>query len=239
MDKIDETFENINMYESLNSVYLPRSHVDDLSFSIYVDSKNHMKHHRRRIKQWVSDDSVTKCKHCNVNFTIWYRKHHCRICGRIFCYYCSNNYVVIPEEMWNDIPGNIELTNNEVRVCNQCNIDVDEFNGFYEFVKSRICDFNMIKLKKYISQHINVCDSTNSALSNILTPCNTVDLCDEDPDKNKKVKATTYCLNKLREIQYKLPTEKISSIEKDLLRTNKVYLNGHSKWDIQLLKIKK
>ncbi len=221
MEKIDENIHKLFEMDK-NSVYLQNSQVDDLSFSIYVDSKNHMKHHRRKIKKWVSDDSVTNCKKCDVLFTIWYRKHHCRICGRIFCYYCSNNYVTIPNEMWNDIPvcDGIGLNDCEVRVCNQCNIDVDEFNGFYEFVKSRICDFDMIKIKAIANLKSSNSDNNDKT----------------DSDITKKIKAATYCLNKLREIQYKLPTEKISEIEKDLLLTNQKYLRGHSKWDIQYLK---
>ncbi|XP_060749722.1 FYVE and coiled-coil domain-containing protein 1 [Tachysurus vachellii] len=42
---------------------------------------------------WLVDREATHCLHCNSQFTWWLRKHHCRLCGRIFCYYCSNNFV--------------------------------------------------------------------------------------------------------------------------------------------------
>mmetsp|Transcript_4772 Transcript_4772/g.7250 ORF Transcript_4772/g.7250 Transcript_4772/m.7250 type:complete len:1355 (-) Transcript_4772:364-4428(-) len=34
---------------------------------------------------WVSDDSAWHCKKCAVQFTLFYRKHHCRRCGGVFC----------------------------------------------------------------------------------------------------------------------------------------------------------
>ncbi|MCI4387760.1 hypothetical protein PGIGA_G00077880 [Pangasianodon gigas] len=42
---------------------------------------------------WLVDQEATHCLSCKSQFTWWLRKHHCRLCGRIFCYYCSNNFV--------------------------------------------------------------------------------------------------------------------------------------------------
>ncbi|KAK3518816.1 hypothetical protein QTP70_014873, partial [Hemibagrus guttatus] len=42
---------------------------------------------------WLVDREATHCLSCKSQFTWWLRKHHCRLCGRIFCYYCSNNFV--------------------------------------------------------------------------------------------------------------------------------------------------
>ncbi|KAL1250454.1 hypothetical protein QQF64_021459 [Cirrhinus molitorella] len=43
---------------------------------------------------WLLDKEATRCLGCQSQFTWWLRRHHCRLCGRIFCYYCSNNYVM-------------------------------------------------------------------------------------------------------------------------------------------------
>ncbi|XP_043086133.1 FYVE and coiled-coil domain-containing protein 1 [Puntigrus tetrazona] len=43
---------------------------------------------------WLVDKEATHCLGCQGQFTWWLRRHHCRLCGRIFCYYCSNNYVM-------------------------------------------------------------------------------------------------------------------------------------------------
>uniref|UniRef100_A0A8C1VEQ3 FYVE and coiled-coil domain-containing protein 1 n=1 Tax=Cyprinus carpio TaxID=7962 RepID=A0A8C1VEQ3_CYPCA len=43
---------------------------------------------------WLVDKEATHCLGCQGQFTWWLRRHHCRLCGRIFCYYCRNNYVM-------------------------------------------------------------------------------------------------------------------------------------------------
>ncbi|XP_051947723.1 FYVE and coiled-coil domain-containing protein 1 [Xyrauchen texanus] len=43
---------------------------------------------------WLVDKDTTHCLDCQSQFTWWLRRHHCRLCGRIFCYYCSNNFVM-------------------------------------------------------------------------------------------------------------------------------------------------
>ncbi|XP_060889189.1 FYVE and coiled-coil domain-containing protein 1 [Labrus mixtus] len=48
----------------------------------------------RAEERWWSDKESTHCLSCHGQFTWWLRRHHCRLCGRIFCYYCSNNFVM-------------------------------------------------------------------------------------------------------------------------------------------------
>ncbi|GFN90871.1 fyve, rhogef and ph domain-containing protein 6 [Plakobranchus ocellatus] len=40
---------------------------------------------------WVPDARVTMCMLCLVEFTLTWRRHHCRSCGRIICAQCSQN----------------------------------------------------------------------------------------------------------------------------------------------------
>ncbi|XP_012885683.1 PREDICTED: FYVE and coiled-coil domain-containing protein 1 [Dipodomys ordii] len=42
----------------------------------------------------VGDAEATHCHDCRREFGWMVRRHHCRICGRAFCYYCCNNYVL-------------------------------------------------------------------------------------------------------------------------------------------------
>lgn len=42
----------------------------------------------------LGDMEANHCHDCKREFSWIVRRHHCRICGRIFCYYCCNNYVV-------------------------------------------------------------------------------------------------------------------------------------------------
>ncbi|XP_020033667.2 FYVE and coiled-coil domain-containing protein 1 isoform X2 [Castor canadensis] len=45
-------------------------------------------------EKWLGDTEVNHCHDCKREFGWMVRRHHCRICGHIFCYYCCNNYVV-------------------------------------------------------------------------------------------------------------------------------------------------
>uniref|UniRef100_A0A9J8CPR6 FYVE and coiled-coil domain-containing protein 1 n=1 Tax=Cyprinus carpio carpio TaxID=630221 RepID=A0A9J8CPR6_CYPCA len=56
---------------------------------------------------WLVDKEATHCLGCQGQFTWWLRRHHCRLCGRIFCYYCSNNYVMTK-------------TSKKERCCQEC-----------------------------------------------------------------------------------------------------------------------
>ncbi|XP_055020627.1 FYVE and coiled-coil domain-containing protein 1 isoform X2 [Boleophthalmus pectinirostris] len=49
---------------------------------------------RSEERWWLMDKEATHCLGCQGQFTWWLRKHHCRFCGRIFCYYCSNNFAM-------------------------------------------------------------------------------------------------------------------------------------------------
>eukprot|EP01101_Sappina_pedata_P000757 TRINITY_DN10948_c0_g1_i1.p1 TRINITY_DN10948_c0_g1~~TRINITY_DN10948_c0_g1_i1.p1 ORF type:complete len:1073 (-),score=420.88 TRINITY_DN10948_c0_g1_i1:105-3323(-) len=49
-------------------------------------------------EQWALNSSATNCKNCASAFSFFNRKHHCRICGEIFCSKCTANKRAIPEE---------------------------------------------------------------------------------------------------------------------------------------------
>ena len=70
----------------------------------------------------VSDNLRRNCPSCQVVFSLSLRKHHCRLCGDIFCDACSPHKITLP------ING-IEYQ-KPVRVCKLCNIDVEKGNYF-------------------------------------------------------------------------------------------------------------
>lgn len=43
--------------------------------------------------KWVPDEDVSHCPQCERQFTTYRRRHHCRICGMIFCSKCSQHRV--------------------------------------------------------------------------------------------------------------------------------------------------
>jgi len=61
----------------------------------------------------VRDEDTVECFSCQTEFTWSRRKHHCRLCGRIFCRPCCDYHVSLP---------NFE---GEVRVCLLCAPRVD------------------------------------------------------------------------------------------------------------------
>ncbi|KAJ8301827.1 hypothetical protein KUTeg_020814 [Tegillarca granosa] len=58
---------------------------------------------------WVPDTRVTMCMNCTGEFTVTWRRHHCRACGRVVCANCSDNRA--PLEY---------LRNKPARVCDDC-----------------------------------------------------------------------------------------------------------------------
>ena len=58
---------------------------------------------------WVADHEVSSCSVCDVGFTLFLRKHHCRRCGHVVCDHCSKARLAVP-------PAYIQ----RVRVCDDC-----------------------------------------------------------------------------------------------------------------------
>lgn len=54
--------------------------------------------HETTLPPWQSDTEVTTCPICGNGFSFWYRKHHCRKCGRVVCANCSPHRITIPRQ---------------------------------------------------------------------------------------------------------------------------------------------
>ncbi|OIW04546.1 hypothetical protein TanjilG_13928 [Lupinus angustifolius] len=65
---------------------------------------------------WMPDNSCRVCYECDSHFTIFNRRHHCRLCGRIFCANCTTNS--IPASFSSERNSWDEL--EKIRVCNYC-----------------------------------------------------------------------------------------------------------------------
>lgn len=48
---------------------------------------------------WIPDDRATACFRCGTPFSLFVRKHHCRMCSRIHCYQCSAFQSTVPSFM--------------------------------------------------------------------------------------------------------------------------------------------
>ncbi|CAG2053700.1 unnamed protein product [Timema podura] len=63
----------------------------------------------REAPVWIQDHRVTRCQSCTKEFTVTFRRHHCRACGKVVCGSCSDNRAPL------------EYKNYEsARVCSDC-----------------------------------------------------------------------------------------------------------------------
>ncbi|KAG2728507.1 hypothetical protein I3843_01G204100 [Carya illinoinensis] len=65
---------------------------------------------------WMPDHSCRVCYECDSQFTIFNRRHHCRLCGRVFCARCTSNSVPAPS----GDPTTAQEEWEKIRVCNYC-----------------------------------------------------------------------------------------------------------------------
>ncbi|XP_054709219.1 uncharacterized protein LOC129218921 [Uloborus diversus] len=63
----------------------------------------------RKAPVWIPDARVTMCQLCTSEFTVTFRRHHCRACGKVVCSICSSNRISLPY-----------LGNRIARVCDEC-----------------------------------------------------------------------------------------------------------------------
>ncbi|XP_068694962.1 uncharacterized protein [Montipora foliosa] len=61
-----------------------------------VHNKRVLKVPGRKRPVWIPDSACSNCSNCNVKFTVFVRKHHCRGCGKIFCNECSSQLARFP-----------------------------------------------------------------------------------------------------------------------------------------------
>ncbi|XP_033733173.1 LOW QUALITY PROTEIN: FYVE and coiled-coil domain-containing protein 1-like [Pecten maximus] len=59
-------------------------------------------------EKWMDDKAVLNCLGCKTEFSFTVRKHHCRMCGKIFCFNCSSNWIMTAH------------SSKKSRACNLC-----------------------------------------------------------------------------------------------------------------------
>ena len=63
-----------------------------------LDNSQNRRSREITLPRWEPDAAVSKCPICGTNFSFWYRKHHCRKCGRVVCANCSPHRITIPRQ---------------------------------------------------------------------------------------------------------------------------------------------
>ena len=97
--------------EELDEVYISRQHVENANekdglnqkkgnlqrivnegFNIQLKANDDvMKHLRVGKEDWVADSDSNFCTECGKKFTLTFRRHHCRFCGRLLCSDCTQH----------------------------------------------------------------------------------------------------------------------------------------------------
>ncbi|PON66073.1 Chaperonin Cpn60/TCP-1 family [Parasponia andersonii] len=68
---------------------------------------------------WMPDQSCRVCYECDSQFTVFNRRHHCRLCGRVFCAKCTANSIpALSNEPRSPRTGRED--GERIRVCSYC-----------------------------------------------------------------------------------------------------------------------
>jgi hypothetical protein len=215
------------------------SEPQNMSFSVYVDSKKdtakydiigytppdkdfisfHLnKIYPKETSKWIDDTLVISCQLCSTKFGFFTRKHHCRACGGVFCGYCCNKSIKIPEQYIHKPQENntylqtiSNLTSWYVKgqnnlVCTDCYTKINNLNQISYIIS--ICEY---------------CDfETLHTILNL---------------KSKKwYNAGIHQLSKFRSIQYLHPNKLYNEWQMNIVGISSYLLIGHNNWLISLAK---
>ena len=61
------------------------------------------------IPRLIPEEFINKCQGCEMKFTMCRWKYHCRVCGCVFCFYCTWNFDYF-------LPFYLHV----IRICNMC-----------------------------------------------------------------------------------------------------------------------
>ena len=199
-----------------------------LSFSMVIDKINENGTNRdistneiptpvlpRKTYSWQNDSSISSCFLCKKSFNMINRKHHCRSCGRIFCHYCSSQYIRYPKVshtsliaredylyFWSSGVTYKQFSNLPLhRVCIDC-------KNIYKKIKKTA---DLTKILELLPLSIN---------DYLKMKCVSKDW----------YQACILILSRFREIQYVLPFHKYNKFEKKILNDNYIDLIGHSNY---------
>lgn len=88
---------------------------------------------------WQKDEDISYCNLCKNEFSMFLRKHHCRACGKIFCYKC------------------IVYNKSKTRyiLCNKCNANLQYKNILRVLKIAKIYDLRDLKSLGMVNRHWN------------------------------------------------------------------------------------
>lgn len=207
---------------------------ESLSYSLFLDhiktrgppvgQVNQLDHVRSRVSpSWVPDDAVTTCYLCKKSFSLWRRKHHCRACARIFCYECSSKSIVLPEDLdsYPEGPRNGSYMFSMHSIWFSKRSHTDKYRK-----KERVCDRCYDRFTEIYSLDMWI---------RIFKHLELPDLACVSRVSKQWNRAANVCRTLFRDTQYILPGYSMSPIQDQLLKINRKYISGHSRWLVKLL----
>lgn len=171
---------------------------------------------RSKLYEPISNNLTNICYKCEVSVTSGYnffqgnRIHHCRSCGRIFCGNCTKWLEIVPEDLVDYIKKDSWVqSGSSSRVCEKCKDIITVYRKIEPIVK----------YFEIVAYPIDLCIRAST-------------LCKDWRE------AMRYYLSNIRNIQYYLPNAKLESRDIRALESNRKFFQGHSRWMLQLLKIR-
>lgn len=148
---------------------------------------------------WQPDDDVDNCS-CGSTFSMFNRKHHCRLCGQIFCHACASGR--------GDIPSFIQTRD--------------------EFLNVRLCDACLHECKETTK-------SEKIARALAIVPLDPKDIAKLYLNKRWH-HASQILVNIIHNLPQKLPYQRFSRLEKQVLNTQAHFFKDNPKWAIQFVR---
>lgn len=213
------------------------------NFSIYVENtppkEDLLEHHLNSIypkasSEWVDSDLVLKCQSCSNQFTWYYRKHHCRACGGVFCSNCCNKYTTIPKHL-------IEIPKETSLLTIQAKQIFTKITGTVSSIATNL-------VRKSVNSSTNkslVCNDCYSKINKLLDIQHLIKICEFLDLKNlynvmtvnkQWSSASIHCISSFRNIQYKPIDYIFNKWECSMLNTLINYLLGHNNWFLLFIK---
>ena len=152
---------------------------------------------------WIPSKNIQNCYKCKEPFNMWRRKHHCRVCGRIFCGSCADEWGIIPSLVNLTSPINQSFSiysylYSKKRMCLGCKGQMDFIRNSSNFI--------------YIFTNLSI---TLKELYNMRLV-------------NKEwCKAINTILSFYKSVQYKLPSHPFSKLERQMLWNHRFEYSGH------------
>mmetsp|Transcript_19266 Transcript_19266/g.35347 ORF Transcript_19266/g.35347 Transcript_19266/m.35347 type:complete len:229 (+) Transcript_19266:1114-1800(+) len=110
-DKVLTPYQTLNEIAALNGGSMLNLQYRLKEESQLMEQLRRMQGHLIKFPRWTSDETNLGCEACQVPFSLWNRRHHCRKCGRLLCGSCTPYLELVPE---------LGYTKEKVRVCVSC-----------------------------------------------------------------------------------------------------------------------